>query len=777
MKYSSRLGPQPHLGFICSVVLLGCLFTGQTAWLTISPASAQTLAADLQGRTITEIQVKGNTRIATSTILAKISSRPGQPYQHQIINQDIKSIQQLRGIYNVSLSVDKDTPEKLILIFQVLEEPVVSSIEFAENRRFSDDQLYKLLPFKTGDFADAYLLDRGRRAVLDHYRKAGYDRAAVTADTSLLLSQAKLVYRIVEGPRIRIRKIAFEGNKQISSRELRSQIATKPYTLIFSAGNLDRAQLDKDVTRLVQYLREKGYLDARVDKRPLDYSPDQKWASLTFVISEGPLYKVRQVRFQGNQNISSPDLLKRLKIGPGDVPVNSHIVWTNTQRIREAYGRQGYVEARVQFTPVYLPDEPGFVDLLYNIAEGPQFRVGSIDILGNKVTQDRVIRRRLLLAPNDLYDITKMRRSQQRLLESRLFSDVQISDVRAPDSRRDVKINVTEGRTALFMMGFGVHSDAGLIGDLTVEQRNFDLFNFPTFRGAGQLFRLRAQPGSELARFSIYFREPYVADLPISFGQSIYLHTGQRGDYDEGRLGARWSLGYRFWDGWRIEGTLTLEQATIRDINDDTAAEILASEGSHNLTSLKGTFVRDTTDSVFLPSKGDLFKISYEQTGPLGGDFDFGRLEASYDRFFTTHTDSLDRKGILAFRTRLATIFGDAPFFERYYAGGIATIRGFGYRGVSPRAPSVITAHPTPIGSDWLVLAGTEYSFPLVGDNLRAAAFLDTAAIDDGPGRVSAGFSIRWSIPIPLSADFAWPLYRDDDDDTRVFSFSIAMFW
>ncbi len=195
-----------------------------------------------------------------------------------------------------------------------------------------------------------------------------------------------------------------------------------------------------------------------------------------------------------------------MKIGPGDVPVNSHIVWTNTQRIREAYGRQGYVEARVQFTPVYLPDEPGFVDLLYNITEGPQFRVGTIDIFGNEVTQDRVIRRRLLLAPDDLYDITKMRRSQQRLLESRLFSDVQISDVRAPDLRRDIKISVTESdRTGQLAMAVSANSDAGLVGNLSLEQRNFDLFGFPTFTGAGQTLRLQAAPGSDITRFTIDF--------------------------------------------------------------------------------------------------------------------------------------------------------------------------------------------------------------------------------------------------------------------------------
>ncbi len=777
MKRLVRPYPQTHLGLICSILLLGCLFAPLTPWLTTNRAAAQTPLPDLEGYAIAEVQVAGNSRISTSAILAKVHSQPGQTYRSETINRDIKSVQKIRGIQAVYVTA-KITAQRLSLTFQVAEEPLVRSIEIDGNRRFPDDELYELLPITTSDFADTYSLARGREALLAHYHKSGYQHAQVKLDTSLLPTQAKLIYRIVEGPRTRIRKITFQGNQQVADAKLRSQIATKPHTFIFSAGNLDLPQLDNDIAKLVQYLREKGYLDAKVGKR-LDYSPDQKWVSLTFLVSEGYLYRIRQIRFVGNENVASQDLQKKLKLHPGDVPIYSVITRTNTQRILEVYGRKGFVDAQIRFAPVYLRDQPGLLDLVYSIAEGPQFHVGTIDIFGNEVTQDRVIRRQLLLAPNDLYDTTKLQRSRMRLMESRLFDQVDISDVPAPDFKRNLKISVTEGPTAMLLMGVAVNSDAGLLGEFSFTQQNFDLFDFPTFRGAGQYFRLRAQPGSELNLFSVDFREPYVADLPISFGQSIYLRSRFRDDYDEDRLGALWSLGYRFGDGWEIEGAVGLEEVTIRDIVPDTAKEIKDGDGSHDFTTVKGTIIRDKTDSIFLPSTGDIFRISYEQTGVFGGDFDFGRIEVGYTRYFTTHADSLGRKGIFAFRVRGSKILGDAPFFERYYAGGIYTIRGFDFRGVSPRVPSLVTATPTAVGSDWLVLAGAEYSIPLVGKNLRAAAFLDTAAIDDkGPYRVSTGVSIRLMVPflapIPLSFDFGWPLTKDDDDDTRVFSFNFA---
>ena len=195
MKRLSRPGSQAYLGFRCSVVLLCCLFITAATCLTADAVFAQAPSSDFRGRIITEIQVRGNSRIATSTILAKISSKPGQPYQDQTVNQDVKSLQQLRGIRTVYTSVS-DTAQKFVLIFQVFEESVVGSIEFVGNRHFPDDELYELLPFKAGSSADTYLVDRGSRALLDHHRKAGYDRASVTAEAS----QTKLVYRIVEVP-------------------------------------------------------------------------------------------------------------------------------------------------------------------------------------------------------------------------------------------------------------------------------------------------------------------------------------------------------------------------------------------------------------------------------------------------------------------------------------------------------------------------------------------------------------------------------------------------
>ena len=764
------------------LILLGLIL----AWLGAFPGDGRVLAEDpaevLENQIIAEVQIKGNQRISTSRIQGAISTQAGNSYEAEQINRDIKAVQRLPGIQAVYVRALMEA-WGLIVVFEVSEDRVLSSVEITGNRKFSEEELRDLLPAKAGGFADGYLLSRGGEAVAGHYRQAGYHRVSVTLDTSQLASQGKVIYSIVEGPRTRVREIIFEGNKNVPSKQLRGKVGSKPHTLIFSPGNFDPEQVEKDVIELRLFLRDKGYLDANVGKR-LEFSADQKWVTIVFLMSEGPLFRVRQVSFEGNRNIGRDELIRSLKVGPGEVPVQTDITTTNSRRILEIYGQGGYAEAEVQLSPIFSKEEPGIIDLVYNIDEGRQYRVGRIDIFGNEVTQDRVIRRQLKLAPDDIFDVTKLDRSKRRLLESNLFGQVEISDVPVDGNLRDIKINVVERPTAMVMAGFGVTSDAGVVGDFSLEQRNFDLFDFPTsfgdflagesFRGAGQYLRLQAQPGSELSRFVITFREPYVADLPISFAQSIYLRGRSRDDYDEQRFGGLWSLGYRFAEEWEIEGSISLQEVTIENVDADTAKEIIDSEGSHKLTSAKGTLIRDRTDSSLLPTRGDRFRISYEQTGVFGGDYDFGRLEGSYSMFFRTHTDSLERDSILALHTRFGTIIGDAPYFDRFYAGGISSIRGFDFRGVSPRVPSVTSGDAIAIGSDWIFLAGAEYSFPLVGQGVRGAAFIDSGIIEDGPYRTAIGFSIRLMMPLPLSADFAWPISRDGDDDTRVFSFSLA---
>jgi outer membrane protein insertion porin family len=295
------------------------------------------------------------------------------------------------------------------------------------------------------------------------------------------------------------------------------------------------------------------------------------------------------------------------------------------------------------------------------------------------------------------------------------------------------------------------------------------------WKGAGQTFSIVAQPGVELMRYHVEWFDPMLFDLPYSAGVKAFAFTRSRDDYDESRLGAVVSVGHRFKNRWYGEFATRLEGIRISDIDRLSAPEIQEVDGTSFLAGFKGSLTRDRTDSRWLPSTGDRLRFSAEQ---VAGDYNFTVFRAAYSHYFTLLTDAQDRKHVFAARSNVGAIAGDAPVFERFYGGGMGSIRGFDYRGISPRSGGKDDA----VGGDYMIFAGGEYSFPVFGRDLRGVAFLDTGTVEDNTSlttyRASVGVGIRWIIPLfgpmPMSFDFAIPLSKDEQDDTQVFSFSLG---
>ena len=329
-------------------------------------------------------------------------------------------------------------------------------------------------------------------------------------------------------------------------------------------------------------------------------------------------------------------------------------------------------------------------------------------------------------------------------------------------------------------------TNSGVIGTISLTQRNFDIFGWPdstrqlfrgqAFRGAGQTLSLVAQPGTELSEFSVEWTDPYLLDQPYSLSVRGFLFERGRDSYDEHRVGAMTSLGHRFTNKWYVELAQRIENVRIDDLDHDAPPEVRKVAGDNLLLGTKLTVVRDRTDSRWIPTTGDRFRVSYEQ---VYGDHTFGKAMADYSIYRTVHTDALDRKHVWANRFTAGNIIGSAPIFERLYAGGAGSVRGFGYRGISPRS----LVNDDPVGGDLLLLAGSEYEFPLIGNQIRGAVFIDTGTVEEDfeitSYRVSAGVGVRWIVPllgpVPMSFDLGFPLAKHKDDDTQIFSFSIGI--
>jgi outer membrane protein insertion porin family len=781
MNTSHRLAWRSRIPFL--IALAAMALAGSTI------AAAQP-AEPAEGMTVARVEIEGLDAISEAYVRRVIKTMPNQPYSQRQVEADVRELLRSRK-FLAAFATPRIEGDRVVVTFSVQEKPEIVSVEIEGNKKFTDVELYELTPV-VGDVIDRYVINRSREDILQKYTSAGYYYATVELDEALLRAEGRVVYRITEGPRVRVRKIRFEGNRSYGYRRLRSFVDSKTHFWIFRTGALDEDQAERDTLAVQQFYRDEGFLDARVGYR-LDFDPVRRSdLELVFVIEEGDRYRIRNIAFDGNDVFSDARIAEALKLAPEKF-LREEVRDFDVRRVQDLYGEIGYIDAIVTTRYDFL-EEPGYVDLRFNVNEGAQFRFGRITIRGNRDTKDEVIRRELRFYPGELYNSVETRNAERRVRETGLFRYDGVEIVPLPDvpGYREALVTVEETETVQFLVGVGVSTDNGVIGSLSIDNRNFDLFDWPrtsgeffrgrAFKGDGQRLLFRAEPGTEVSRFRISFTEPYLLDRPLRLDTSVYLFQRGRDGYDEERLGFTLALSKRFrggvLDGWAIEGSTRFEGVNVDNVNPFAARDIRDAKGSHFLTALKGAIVRDTTDSRLLPTEGYRLSFGWEQVGALGGDYVFGKPSVGFAWYKTLRTDILDRKSVFAVRADSAYIVGDAPVFERFYGGGFGSLRGFAFRGVSPRSGIYKNA----VGGDFILLTGAEYSFPLYGRTFRGVTFLDMGTVEEdfdiSEWRVSVGFGLRLQVdffgPVPIVFDFGFPIAKGDDDDTQVFNFAFG---
>jgi len=679
----------------------------------------------------------------------------------------------------------------------------VKSIEFVGNQYYKAKVLGQRLDFKVGDRLDPVLTEAGRRIIEEIYRKVGFAFVKVTLDWEKLPT-GQVLYTINEGPRVRIASVKFSGNKAIKTGTLRQITKIKQKNWFYWPFYYTQEAVAEDVVRLENFYYEKGFLDYKITAQT-QFSDDKSGVYLTFVIEEGPAYRIEKILFVGNKYFDDDTLRARLELTPGQIYIKRKAA-ADAQRLLKLYGEHGFVDADVQHKPRFCPEVGAdVVNVEFTIAEGSQFRIGQVEITGNELTQDKVVRHVLDeygFIPGQLYNGDIAPKQGGGILEKyvqrmTLAEEVMIRPVTpasgAPD-QKDAKVDVKEGMTGWINPGVGVSSDYGVIGQVIYEQRNFDITDWPesfgefitmkAFRGAGQRMRIALQPGTELSVYSVNFSDPYWRDRPITLDVAGSSFERYRESYREGRLRSYLGFEQRFQDRWRRSIGLRAENVDVKNLDFDAPQEIIDAKGNNLLLGVKFGVGRSIIDDIYDPSKGYVFDADYEQ---VTGDYTFGVLGGSYVWYNTLYEDVLERKTVLALKLRAGTtLIHDAPPFEKFYAGGTGTygMRGFEYRGISPRGlqtsvPASVAQRRDPIGSDWIFLAGTEVTVPLIGENFDALFFFDSGTVETGPYRISLGTGIQiriphWFGPVPMRFEVATPLKRDDDDKTQVFSFSIG---
>ncbi len=750
-------------------------------WMSTGLLSAETSP---EGVTISSIQVAGNVTLTRAQILSVVRARVGQAFNVSLSTGDAERIAKLdaaeSAYYNTQIQGDG-----LILTYVVVERNLVRSISFKGQEKLGVQVLSKDLPFKRGDYLDVFAVRAGVDTLAELYQKKGFPWAVVEVDEEAMLL-GNVIYIINEGPKVKIASLKFVGNTSLSSRQLARAIKTKNKKFYLFSSYYKAAQLEKDTQKLLEIYHKKAFLDAQV-KSDITFNEDKTKCFIVFNITEGPVYIVDSIHYVGNAFFDIETLQKDTKLRR-DYYYSEAWAEFDTKKIRAKYGQVGFINAQVTVNRTFLPGAR--VKVEFNIKEENRYRIGEVVISGNTTIQDHVIRRVLDeegFTPGEWYNADIARGDGEGELEKIIRQTVVTESAmiypagEGPDTR-DAQVTIKEGQTGSIMLGAGVASDSGVMGQISLDQRNFDIADTPeswgelltgkAFRGAGQRFRISLNPGTVVSTYSVSFTEPYLYDKPVALSLGGSSFERGRESYDEDRLAATVALEKRYPGKLRRGVSFRAENVGISDLDTTAPKEVLDAKGDNHLFGVRFYFEKNTTDSRFRPSRGHNFDAGYEQ---VLGDYTFGVFSATQRWYKTLYEDLSENKTVLETKVSAAAIVGDAPLFEKFYVGGIGSLRGFEYRGISPRSGS----QDDPVGSDWMVTGNAEVAVPLGGETFSALFFTDVGTVETGGVRASVGVGVQILIPqffgpVPMRFELAAPLMQDSKDETQAFSFSVG---
>ena len=730
------------------------------------------------------IEIQRYESVAEDVIRANLQTRAGLDYSERMVSEDVRNLQKLGYFRNVTVRVERLDDTAVRVIFVVEGNPMVRRVEFRGNKHYRSRKLLEEMLTAENKPLNEYALERDAKKIEELYRGQGYDQidASYQVDVTPGTTDAAVVFEVAEGPRAFIKEVRFSGNSALPAGELRKVLlktrVRRFWSWITKSGIYLPDEFQQDLDRLRDYYFNRGYVDMKVAGTELERLP--RGLRVSIAIEEGRQYRLGAAEITGNVQFATDDLRRRLQMKQGDV-FDLSKVRADGQAIEDYYGERGYADARARIEQI--PDlGAGVIAVRYTLQEGQLQYIREIKVRGNERTKDKVVRREMLVHPGELLNSVKVRTSEQRLLNLGYFEKVDIiPQATEMDPYRDLVVDVEEGRTGQFMVGVGASSDEDIMGFVELAQSNFDISDPPTFLGAGQKMRVRAQAGTRRQDYRLSFTEPWFLDRKLSAGFDLYRQDFDYvdADYEEARTGGALRLGWplarvdRF---LRARTTYRLEEIDIHDVDEDASDIIKEEEGRRTASSVTLDIDRDTRDSLRRPTRGHHTILSNTlMGGPLGAETDLYRSEIRTGHFLPLPW----QKHVLHLSGRIGGVeeFDDTdrvPIFERYFLGGSTTIRGFKYRHASPR-----DENDEPIGGRSMWLGSAEYLIPLI-EQIWLAGFYDIGEVsldswswETGEYNAGAGLGVRLYIrPLgTINLDYGWPVatdrYSEDMDNGR----------
>ncbi|HYM80107.1 MAG TPA: outer membrane protein assembly factor BamA [Candidatus Limnocylindria bacterium] len=751
-------------------------------------------SATPETQTVGRVSVAGNVFTDSSRIVRTFEVPVGARFSADAVRRGIRKLFAL-GLFEDAWVQKVERGPVVDLVIHVVERPRIAKLEFTGNRKRETSELEKKLFLKVGEPYAPGPVQNQVDTLLTYYRDEGFARAAITAELDTTAGERRVGVRFVvnEGEKVRIRRIELRGVSAFEPKKLKKQLKTKAKGF-FGGGEVADERFTEDIEKLEAYYQNRGYRDAQVTGHELLTQSDPRKLTLVFTLQEGPRYRIGDVSWAGNAVLTTETLQKFWTPKIGEVYDRSRIDKARGDAYAE-YAERGYLYLGIE--PKETVGESLVVDVAYAIGEGQPSNVRMIHITGNRNTREKVIRREIDIHEGDRFKRSALVRSQGDVFRLGLFEDVQIDFQPADSTDVDITLTVKEKSVGTASAGAGYTEEGGVTGFLELGHNNV--------LGNGQSVALHLERGARRSDYSLSFTEPWFRDTPTLLGFSLFNTERQRDLFDEKRRGgsvrvgrplpwpdySRGSVGYR------------LEDVTIRQTGDvitpqDSIALVGVPVGEALRTSsLESSFLRNSTDNPFYPTRGTKLAINTELAGgPFGGSVSFHkhRIEGRW------YAPSLMKGVTTMLRGRIGLLgeYGDqvhssAPPYERFRLGGGTTpdpVRGYDDYMIVPSKfiQDVIVAYDTTRsgpdsglvtprtqkvrypGGRFMSVYTIEQQFPIVHP-LHGVLFFDAGntwdlwdEIRPLDLKMGAGLGFRLEIPLlgNIGFDYGYGFNRDD---------------
>jgi outer membrane protein insertion porin family len=720
---------------------------------------------------IATIAPEGNNRIDSGAILRKITTKTGDAYNQATLRNDLKEIYAMGYFNDVQIDVS-DTQKGKKVIFRVVEKPVINTVIFEGMDKLKEEDIKAAANIKEHFILNPVKIADAEEAIRQLYKTKGFYNSKVTSKITYPNNQGAVVQiTIDEGVKMYIKEISVEGNTTFDDDELLDQIETSEkwfLSWLTEGGLLDMNKVQQDAGRIVSYYNDNGFLEAKIGDPVI--SQEKEWLYIKFIVEEGTRFQVGTVDFTGDLLAEKDEMMELLTI-KDDPYLGRQAIRKDILTLTDYYAEAGFAFADIK--PIIKKTPSGdHMDVTFDISKGDLVYIERITIRGNSRTRDNVIRRELLIAEGGVFDSKAIRESTQALQRLTYFEEVNIiPEPSLNPNRMNVIVEVKEKSTGNFSIGAGFSSAENVIVMGQIAENNF--------LGRGDTLSFNANLSGSSSRYNLGYTNPHLNDSALSWGLDLFSIEREYDDYTKESKGGGIRIGYPIFGKWRLYGNYSFTDTDLSDVQPTASRIIRDSVDLHITSAIKFSLVRDTRNRLYVASEGSRNVVSVKYGGgPLGGDAQFTKVEGSSGWYFP-----IPFKSVFHIEGSVGQVFENQPdklpVYERFYLGGLSSVRGFEFGKISP------LDNGDRIGGDKMWYTNTEVIFPLLEtQGLHGLVFYDAGQVmndDENWGdatdniKNAVGVGIQWLSPMgPLSIVWGFNLDPRDDEDDSVWDFSVG---